>query len=295
MKSACIIIPVHNRRETSLLCLQRLWDQEVMEWADVVLVDDGSTDGTREAVELDYPEVIVLSGDGNLWWAGGINAGMRYCRESGYAFFFWLNDDCRPAPGTLEHMIEYCEQTGNVCSALSVTPSGYSYGGFVKTAFSLKRITVGPCDTFGGNCVCFPSSVIGRVGYLDDRHFPMDPADADYGLRLTRLGGRACALEGAVCENDDNLTQGKQSWLFSRVPGRVYLYNFFRNRYHTSFIPTQFRYRCRHWGVRGFIHSVWFYLRFFLYMTVRFAAPKGFLRRFSSHSASWKKQAHYEA
>jgi GT2 family glycosyltransferase len=263
------------------------------DWADVIVVDDGSTDGTREAIEAEFPDVIVLAGDGNLWWAGGINVGMKSCYKSGYGFFFWLNDDCRPHPQTLEKMLLFSQRNHGVCTAVSVTPSGYSYGGFKKTAWGLKRVNSGECDTFGGNCVCFPASVIDRVGYLDAVHFPMDPADADYGLRVKKAGYPVVALEGAICENNDNLSAGKKSWLFSDVPLKSYLNNFFKNRHHISYIPTYFRFRVRHWGVEGLLNALWFYLRFFIYSSIRLVAPKKFLLRISNRSAAWRKEAHY--
>ncbi len=292
-KKVAVIIPVHNRRDTTLECLERIYSQMICEWADIIVVDDGSKDGTGDAIAERFGEVVLLNGNGNLWWAGGINAGMRYAHKSGYDFFFWLNDDCRPQPGTLEKMADFCRKSGGICSALSVTPSGYSYGGFIKTLWGLKRIDHGSCDTFGGNCVCFPSSVINAIGYLDAECFPMDPADADYGLRAKKAGFTVCALEEAICENDDNLSAGKKSWLFSDVPLKSYLKNFFKNRYHISYIPTYFRFRIKHWGVAGFLNASWFYFRFLIYAFIRIMVPRNLLLRLSGRSSAWNKEAHY--
>jgi len=38
----------------------------------VIVVDDGSSDRTAEEAAKNYPKVIILQGDGNLWWTGAI-------------------------------------------------------------------------------------------------------------------------------------------------------------------------------------------------------------------------------
>ncbi len=63
-----IVTPVHNRKATTLQCLKSLSriDAEGLD-IHVVVVDDGSTDGTGDAIRAEYPEVEVVRGDGSLW------------------------------------------------------------------------------------------------------------------------------------------------------------------------------------------------------------------------------------
>ena len=70
-----IVIPVFNRREETLRCLDSLVTQTYTNFI-VIVVDDGSTDGVGDAVQAGYPDTIVLKGDGNLWWAGATNLGV---------------------------------------------------------------------------------------------------------------------------------------------------------------------------------------------------------------------------
>lgn len=70
-----VLLTCHNRREKTLSCLQSLFGATMPEGykTEVFLVDDGSTDGTGEAVEKCFPQVTVIQGDGNLYWNKGMN------------------------------------------------------------------------------------------------------------------------------------------------------------------------------------------------------------------------------
>src|SRR5215203_4845952 len=89
------LITCHNRREKTLLCLSALFDQDMLSKTtlEVYLVDDGSTDGTAEAVQAAYPEVKVWRGDGSLFWNGGMRLAFAEAMKVGYDYYLWLNDD----------------------------------------------------------------------------------------------------------------------------------------------------------------------------------------------------------
>lgn len=72
-----ILLPVHSRRavtEAFVRCLLEQTDQRFH----LVLIDDGSTDGTAEAVTALMPGTTVLQGDGSWWWAGSLERGRRW-------------------------------------------------------------------------------------------------------------------------------------------------------------------------------------------------------------------------
>jgi len=112
-----ILIPAHNRKQITLKCLATLGQADYLERYHVVVVDDGSTDGTAEAIHTLYADATVLKGDGNLWWTGAIKKGMEYAFEQGAEFFIWLNDDTLPALGCLPIMVAQCVQYPNTIVA----------------------------------------------------------------------------------------------------------------------------------------------------------------------------------
>lgn len=66
-----IILPVNNRKETTKTffdCLKRQTFQDFQ----IILIDDGSVDGTDKMVHSFYPESKIIYGEGTLWWAGSL-------------------------------------------------------------------------------------------------------------------------------------------------------------------------------------------------------------------------------
>jgi GT2 family glycosyltransferase len=89
-----IVIPVYNRKSVTRDCLLSLKRQSSRDFK-IIVIDDGSTDGTSQMISYEFPEVILLKGDGELWWTGAVNKGIRYVLENCYSsdYVLMLNDD----------------------------------------------------------------------------------------------------------------------------------------------------------------------------------------------------------
>ena len=97
MIKIAVLIACHNRKEKTIKCLYALFNQHDIEGVNlkVFLVDDGSTDGTRQAIEELFPKVIVKEGTGNLYWARGMSLAWQEALKSKekFDYYLWLNDD----------------------------------------------------------------------------------------------------------------------------------------------------------------------------------------------------------
>ena len=294
-----IVIPVHNRRRVTLSCLAALHKLRVPSWAGIIVVDDGSTDGTGESIREQYPEVILLKGDGHLWWTGAIVLGMKQALARGAELIFWLNDDCTPAISTLERLGSHAAQRQGVAVGQAFTPSGFRYGAYRYSRTGLVPFhalpgEVLPCDAFGGNCVCFPRALIEQVGLPDARHLPHNFGDCDYGLRLQQHGLPIEVLGDAVCTNDDNQHIVSKSWLLSPTPMHKILASFFTVR-STMYPPAAIYFRWRYWGVFGLAWVGYTYVKFFGYWIVRLLVPRRWLLALvSRRSAAWKRESFHE-
>jgi len=200
---AAILLTCFNRKEKTLSCLKSICTQSRVQGITlkIYLVDDGSKDGTANAVAAEFPEVCVLHGDGTLYWNGGMNMAWRAAKEEGYDYYIWINDDVTLLPDALKILFESYRQ-GRVVSGTDPVIVGsfswpesrnHAYGGFhvkiSKWAIRTKRVhpegEIKRCDTFNGNLVLIPNSVVKDVGLLDPR-YTHAMGDSDYGYRCMK-------------------------------------------------------------------------------------------------------------
>ena len=95
MMKISVLLTCHNRKEKTLICLRKLFEQDVRNVEfDVFLVDDGCTDGTAEAVREEFPKIHIIQGDGSLFWNRGMCLAWEEARKNGaHDAVLWLNDD----------------------------------------------------------------------------------------------------------------------------------------------------------------------------------------------------------
>lgn len=222
--SVCVILACHNRRDKTLACLhslarQRLRPQVTMH---VLMVDDGSTDGTAAAVAVEFPEVEILHGNGLLYWNGAMRLGLASAMQAMHGYYVLLNDDTILNSDALEILLSaydlLCERSyvrSIVVGTIRDPATGnVSYGGSRCGPWwiphKLTRIipAAAPvsCDTFNCNCVLIPHSVVEQVGNLDET-FTHAMGDFDYGFRATRLECKLWVAPGFVGECEPNAGQ----------------------------------------------------------------------------------------
>ena len=76
MEKVFIVLPVHNRREVTRKFVESLKRQTYAPYH-LILVDDGSTDGTSDMVVAQIDPVTVIHGRGDWWWAGSLQQGLN--------------------------------------------------------------------------------------------------------------------------------------------------------------------------------------------------------------------------
>ena len=208
MRNAAILIPVHNRRATTLACLRRLQENGDIERFDVIIIDDGSTDGTREAVQDAFPTISILSGNGDLWWTGAIALGMSHAFERGADLVFWLNDDCLPRAGALESVARFiATERESIVAPVCIDPTTNT-----RIASGFKGRTDLPAPARGeivmahglsGYCLAVPRSVWERIGTPDADRFPHYYGDTSYTVQAHAAGFPIVILGDAEVELAD--------------------------------------------------------------------------------------------
>jgi GT2 family glycosyltransferase len=71
MDKIYILLPVHNRRKVTQYFIDCLKAQTLQNYH-LILIDDGSTDGTAEMVQQEIESLTVIRGNGDWWWAGSL-------------------------------------------------------------------------------------------------------------------------------------------------------------------------------------------------------------------------------
>lgn len=263
-----VLISCFNRKATTLACLRTLAAAVQGKFSyTVFLVDDGSTDGTGDAVKELFPDTVILQGSGNLFWNGGMRFAWQSASKGNFDFYLWLNDDVSLRAGSLARLLDcyqeaakrYTPKTIVVGRTIDPQTGKTSYGGYARRSavskLSFRHLNDGEieCDTMNGNCVLFPKSAVAEVGVNAEqyRHWA---GDVDYGLRAKRAGYTILQLPEPVAELGRNDAYAAK---VSRLTPKNYKFILF----HPKGIPMQeWAHFCRSHG--GFTWPINFLLRY---------------------------------
>jgi GT2 family glycosyltransferase len=75
-----IFLPVHNRKSTTQRVVASFQQQTYQDFH-LVLIDDGSIDGTADMVQTMIPSVTILRGQGDWWWGGSLHQGYLWLKS----------------------------------------------------------------------------------------------------------------------------------------------------------------------------------------------------------------------
>lgn len=223
MMTVAILMTVFNRREKTLSCLEacraqiETFRREEKYSFSVYLTDDGSTDGTAEAVAERFPEVSVIRGSGNLFWNRGMIEAWKAAASADPDFYLWLNDDTIMKDGAIATLLETSTYLGHrdiVAGTVEDSRGNISYGGRTRSGRIVEPDPVIPraCDIFNGNLVLVPSSVYHTLGTMDPC-YSHGFGDYDYGLRADKAGIISVVAPGilAVCDRHDGVPVWRDS------------------------------------------------------------------------------------
>jgi GT2 family glycosyltransferase len=195
---------------------------------DVVVVDNGSTDGSARMLGREFPEVRIVHSPVNLGFAGGCNLGIR---SAGSAYVALLNNDAVVTPGWLEAPVRALEDDPQLAAVqpkmLSLSdPGRFDYAGgaggemdLFGFPFAAGRLfdaietdhgqydAARPCFWASGAAVVFRRSALRVSGLLDESFFAhMEEIDLEW--RLHRAGYRVAVEPRAVVFHQSGGTLG---------------------------------------------------------------------------------------
>lgn len=200
-----VVMTCHNRRETTMACLKALFSNMLPDRVkmQVVLIDDGSIDGTGDAVQRLYPSVVMERGDGSLFWNRGMHRAQAIAVGLDPDFILWLNDDTILEEHAIARLLtSFRELTSEVRKPVIVVGATVdpatdrlSYGG-LRTESDLRPFKYAhvwspdralECEAMNGNIVLVPKSIYSNLVNLDPV-FEHALGDIDYALRARSAG-----------------------------------------------------------------------------------------------------------
>ena len=184
-----------NRKEKTVRALKNLIQGNPNIEFSFLVADDASKDGTAEALKQ-FDGVEVLSGDGNLFYSGGMRLAIDNAKKNSKKFDYCLlfNDDVDFVDSAIEDL---CEKDSSVIwvGPTSDEQGNLSYGGVVKTSNWRPKTAIvmadsvqgRVCDTFNANCVLIPWSIFENLDNID-KVYTHSMGDFDYGFSAVRKG-----------------------------------------------------------------------------------------------------------
>jgi GT2 family glycosyltransferase len=212
MPAIYILLPVHNRKEITRGFVKCLKGQTFSDYH-LVLIDDGSTDGTADMVLESILGTTVLRGKGNWWWAGSLQRGLNWLKENlknENALILFINDDVHFPPDYLERAIHIMtDKTGIFMLSRYKSPDTGNVTESGVTA-NLKKLTFKEADSAEEiNCLSTRGlfvhwSDVKVNGDFHPRLLPHYLSDYEYTMRAHRRGFKCeTSSELTIEENSD--------------------------------------------------------------------------------------------
>jgi GT2 family glycosyltransferase len=198
-------------------CLESIFELDHAVY-EVIVVDNGSTDGSLEMMESEYAgRIHVIALETNLGAPAGRNYGMRRVVETGVDFAFCLDNDLTVAPDAISKLIDVVGRDPKIAMAGALILHQdkpdviFSAGHVINWTQNLvgtlgageklqgQFTDIWDVDYVGSGAVLVRSSYIREHGDFDESYIGYGYEDTEYGYRAKNLGFRVvCCADAKV-------------------------------------------------------------------------------------------------
>ncbi|MBM4431370.1 MAG: glycosyltransferase family 2 protein [Chloroflexi bacterium] len=236
-KVAAIIVNWNSQADT-LECVASL-RQSTYTNLDVIVVDNGSTDGSVSAVRSQFPGVAVIENDANLGFGAACNVGIAHAVRKGADYLFLLNSDLKIDPAAIGELVAVCEGdprigvAGPIMYVYSKPDTIQAFGGMIELTraqvrslyeFQVDRVqlpAVQEVTFIGGGIMFLRRGVIERIGGYDSTFF-LYGEEVDLEMRAIQAGYKLIVSARAKVWH-------KMYGSFGGRPNARVKYNYFRS------------------------------------------------------------------
>ena len=197
-----VVIVNWNRVDDTRECLASI-SNSTYDNLKILVVDNGSTDGSTELISRDFPFAEQIHNTENLGFARGYNTGMKHAMDSEAEYIFIINNDATVAPGTISILIKHSTPKNGILAPLinySEYPNMIWSSGGLTSSWTLEKhdplyekIDSGDWeqvlkrDFVTGCAMLFPINTLTQIGLFDEK-FHMYYEDMDLCLRVREAG-----------------------------------------------------------------------------------------------------------
>jgi len=225
--SVSVVVPVLNGRDKILRCLESLTKSEYP-LSEIIVVDNGSTDGTIEAIQLRFPDVRLICNGKNLFLAEARNIGIR---NSVGEFIFLIDYDNIVVPSTVTCLVEVMSQDASIgivgpIAYYLADPSRIWSAGVRVNLMTSKNTDLASRQLDRGqfqevievdyfpNAFMVRRSMVSQIGLFDGIRYPQAGHEPDFGFRAQRGGYRVVLAPKAKVYHDTlPPSAGLSGWL----------------------------------------------------------------------------------
>lgn len=258
------IIPTFNRKKYLNTLLAQLKNQfKEDNIIEIVIVVDGSTDGTLEMLEVEFPEVHIVKGDGNWWYTKSMNEGFKYAERLKADYVLTLNDDIEVEEDYIQQLINatLIVPENSIIGSLTLTikkprkiigagikkiikwkGSLVPYYKFLEPLGDKQLVGIYTSVVLPGRGMLIPCNILNKLNYFDES-FKQYASDYDFCLRAQNKGYKVFISCNAKVYSHINMSSESSS--FIKKP----LYKFikgFVNPYSRIYLPSRAKYIWRH-------------------------------------------------
>ena len=241
MTQVTVIIPNYNGEKLLPVCLSSLMKQTYAQCG-ILVVDNGSTDGSAELIRRDYPSVRLLKLDRNYGFSAAVNRGIAQC-DTPYVIL--LNNDTKAEPTFVEELVRAIEKRPDAfsCQAKMMdfqNPSvmddagdffcamGWAFAGGRGKSEQLYEEDAEIFSACAGAAICRRSAFL-EVGLFDEKHFAY-LEDIDLGYRARLWGYRNYFAHRARVYHMGSATSGERHNAFKvRLSAQNSIYVCYKN------------------------------------------------------------------
>lgn len=220
--SVAIVIPSWNGKDDLPDCLDSLLAQTLT--AEIIVVENGSTDGSAELVQRKYPSVRLLLQAKNLGFDGGVNVGIRYALERKFDYVALFNNDAIADKNWLKRLVSALESNPKAgiatCKLMGIDKKHLDSTGDIYTTWGLpfprgrgevvSNVYDKDTSVFGasGGASLYRADLFREIGLFDEDFFAYYE-DVDISFRAQHRGWKVLYAPGAIAYHQISATSSK--------------------------------------------------------------------------------------